>query len=83
MNKGEFVFVINHPGETGAGILPFSDTITIQVASGDLGGDDGEFEEFVRGTLKEWYDGAIVYTNKEYQEMLQVERDGSCFGSVD
>jgi hypothetical protein len=81
MNKGEFVFVVEHSGERGAGILPFSDTITIQVASGDLGGDDGEFEEFMRGTLKEWYDGAAVYTDKEYQGMLQADHDSYCFGS--
>ena len=73
MSQGEFVFVVEHSGEKGAGILPFSDLITIQVASGDPGGDDGEFEEFMRGTLKEWYDGAFVETLDEFEERINKE----------
>jgi hypothetical protein len=73
MNKGEFVFVINHSGEHAAGILPFSDSITIHVTSGDPGGEDGEFEDFMRNALKEWYDGAGVETLSEFEERLTKE----------
>ena len=73
MNKGEFDFVVEHPGERGAGILPFSDSIIIQVASGDPGGDDGEFEEHMRNALKEWYDGAFVETLDEFEERINKE----------
>jgi hypothetical protein len=56
----QVTFKINHPGESGAGIRSFSDTITIEIESGDPGGDVGEFEEHLKQTLIEWYDGAKV-----------------------
>lgn len=56
-----FVYDINEPGERGAGINPFSDTIKIIVDSGNPGGEDGEFAEFMREALAEWYDSASVH----------------------
>ena len=58
-----YTFDVYHPGERAAGIIGFSDTITITVESGDPGGDDsGEhsFQEFMLTFLREWYDGATV-----------------------
>ena len=43
-----------------AGIVGFTDEITIEIDSGDPGGDKGEFEEHMLNALRGWYDGAKV-----------------------
>ena len=55
-----WIFDIDHPGELDAGIISFSDQVFLTVASGDPGGENGEFTEFMRKALEEWYDGAGV-----------------------
>jgi hypothetical protein len=55
-----FFFDVTHPGEKSAGIPFFTDAVTIIIASGDPGGIEGEFEEFICKTLNDWYDGAKV-----------------------
>jgi hypothetical protein len=49
-------FIVYHPGEAAAGIEPLNDTITVEVASGDPGGEPGEFEEAMVHSLSDWYD---------------------------
>ena len=56
----EYVFDIEQPGEPAAGILPFTDRISVSVASGDPGGEPGEFFEHILNSIVEWYDGAKV-----------------------
>ena len=56
----EIKYEIENPGEYEAGIPGFTDTVTIKVSSGDPGGEAGEFADFMRQALSEWYDGAIV-----------------------
>lgn len=51
---------IYHHGERSAGINAFEDTVIIQIDSGDPGGEDGEFAEFMRQSLADWFDGAKV-----------------------
>jgi hypothetical protein len=51
---------IHHPGERSAGVNAFEDTVTIEIESGDPGGNNGEFAEHMRDSLKEWFDGAKV-----------------------
>lgn len=58
--------VIDTPGERSAGIIGFTDEIEIKVESGDPGGEPGEFEEWIKDCLKEWYDGATIYNEKDY-----------------
>ena len=53
------------PSELAAGLRGFDDTVTITVDSGDPGRGEGEFEEFMRLALAEWYDGAMVRIVKE------------------
>lgn len=53
-------FQIVSPDELAAGIVGFSDLITVTVESGDPGGEPGEFESFMIDCLREWYDGAKV-----------------------
>jgi len=53
-------FAINCPGERGAGLRPFTDTVTISIESNDPGGVPGEFAEFMRNALAEWYADASV-----------------------
>jgi len=55
-----YVFEIDHPGEWGAGIWPYDDVVSITVKSGNPGGEEGEFEEFMLACLQEWYWGANV-----------------------
>jgi hypothetical protein len=56
----EIKFSITAPGESAAGLGGFTDSVTIIVGSGDPGGGDGEFEQFMKESLKEWYQGAMV-----------------------
>jgi hypothetical protein len=55
-----FTFSIENPGEPAAGLLALNDSLTITVDSGNPGGTSGEFEEYMRDCLAEWYDGAKV-----------------------
>lgn len=53
-------FNIEHKGEIGAGIRSYTDTVIIDVESGDPGGDNEEFMNFMQSALAEWFDGAVV-----------------------
>ena len=65
MNLKELKFEIYHPGEPGAGIRSYSETITMFIHSGDPGGEDGEFAEEMRKFLAEWFDSAGVSIKHE------------------
>jgi len=56
----KYNFEVSHPGEPGAGIIGFTDTVTIILESGIPGGDPGDFAGHLKATLVEWYDGAKV-----------------------
>ena len=56
----KIIFDIVHPGEIAAGIRGFTDLVSVDVDSGNPGGEAGEFEERIRQALIEWYDGARV-----------------------
>ena len=61
--KIKFIYDIEHPGEYGAGIHGFSDTVIVIVESGDPGGEskgEDSFQDFMLQSLREWYDGAGV-----------------------
>jgi len=53
-------FEITHPGDSSAGIHSYSETVNISVESGDPGGEDGDFLQFMRECLSDWFDGAAV-----------------------
>ena len=55
-----WTFRIDQADELAAGLRGFTDTVTINVDSGDPCGEDDEFGSFMRESLKEWYDGASV-----------------------
>jgi hypothetical protein len=57
---GSIHFAIHYSGEMGAGLRAFTDTVTISVESKDSGGVPGEFAEFMRNALAEWYADASV-----------------------
>ena len=60
----KFKFDINYPGEPAAGLRSFSEEVLIIVRY-DPGGDkDGEdsFQEYMKGCLRDWFDGAGVST---------------------
>lgn len=58
----KIVFDVYNPGDEEAGIFSYSDSVTIEIESGEPGGESGEFAEHMRQALAEWYDGARVWT---------------------
>ena len=60
----KLTFDIFHPGEPEAVIMPITDTITVEVKSGDPGGEQGEFEMYMIDLLSSWYGGARVESLK-------------------
>lgn len=60
-----FKFHINNSGELGAGLLPYTEEVTVTVENDT--GDDEEFTEHMRLSLKEWFDGSSVLTEAEHQ----------------
>lgn len=59
-------FMVDQPAELGAGLRGFTDEIFVVVDSGDPTGDEGDFADFIRQALAEWYDGAAVTPSAEY-----------------
>jgi hypothetical protein len=59
-NSQTWKFDVEHPGELAAGINSYSDIIKVTVESGNPGGEENEFAQFMLDALKEWYDGARV-----------------------
>ena len=49
---------VEHPGDDG--IIPYTDMVTVAVLSGDPGGYDGEFEQYLIDVLEDWFDGAHI-----------------------
>ena len=58
-SSGSVSFYIYDPGERGAGLNPFDDTVTVSCRSGDFG-DHDDFIEHMKHALEQWYDGATV-----------------------
>ena len=56
----KLVFDVHNPGDSAAGISPYTDQVTVELASDNPGGESGEFEEYIRGSIAEWFDGAKV-----------------------
>jgi len=56
----EINYYIVFPQELSAGLRGYEEEITILVDSGDPGGEDGEFFNFMKESLEEWFDGAMV-----------------------
>lgn len=56
----KIVYNIYVPSELSAGLRSVSDTVTVIVESGMPGGSKGEFQEHIKKSLEEWYDGGAV-----------------------
>ncbi len=56
----EISFDISGYDMTSCGTSVEEETIVITVASGDPGGNSGEFAEYLRGCLDSWYNGAVI-----------------------
>ena len=66
----KLVFSISHHGEEGAGIRPYTGTVTVLCESGDPGGEDFEWKEYMHECIEwkeymhecisTWFDGASV-----------------------
>ena len=54
-----FRFHICHPGESAAGIRPYTDTVTVSVESGEVP-DHEEFTDLIADALRQWFDGAGI-----------------------
>jgi hypothetical protein len=62
LGKIQINYNIEHPGETAAGLRPYYNEIKIKMEC-DPGGEDGEFAEYMRECLNDWFDGAKVEIN--------------------
>ena len=58
--QSKYIYKIDHPGERGAGISAFPDTVIVLLESGNPGGEPGDFVEHIRLALKTWYEGAKI-----------------------
>ena len=56
--KHEYLVVFE--GDRAAGLHPFTEIVSISVDSGDPGGQDNEFRDYMRDCISEWYDCASV-----------------------
>lgn len=56
----EIVLHVNYAGDRAAGLRSMTDTLRIRCESGEWGGSEGEFQDFIKGAISEWYDGAHV-----------------------
>lgn len=61
----EYIFDIEFGRDNSAGLIAFHDRITIKVDSGDPGGEEGEFESYMKVVLTEWFDVATVTFRKK------------------
>ncbi len=50
---------VDFPGDPSAGLRSYNNEVAIFTID-DPGGEKGEFEEYMRGALQEWFDGAKV-----------------------
>jgi hypothetical protein len=76
-NNFELRFDVVNDGEQAAGIAAYNDTVAVTVESGDPGGEIGEFAEYMRGCLAEWFDGAKVTLEKGSTNGEREGRGGS------
>jgi len=53
-------YQVQFEGELAAGLWPYSDEVVVIVDSGNPGGEPGEFAEWIRQAIAQWYDGAAV-----------------------
>jgi len=61
--KLTYVYKIDIPPEPAAGLRGLVDTVTVEVASGDPGGDltgDDSFGQYMLQVLRDWYDTSHV-----------------------
>lgn len=62
-------FQIYHPAEPSAGLLSYSDSISVIVHSGQMFGyyrrPPGEFASFMQSCIARWYSGAFVTVKEE------------------
>jgi hypothetical protein len=58
-------YAVDMPSDMSAGLRGFTDTIIVNVESGDPGGEPGEFAQYMRDCLAEWFDGAGVQLNEK------------------
>lgn len=56
----EYKFDIYFPGDMSAGLWSYSDVVAVTVDSGNPGGEEGEFEQWLVEFLGEWFDGATI-----------------------
>lgn len=65
MTTKTITYSVHSSGELAAGLRGYTDQITVNIDSGDPGGDEGEFAGALRTFLAEWYDGANVVLEKD------------------
>lgn len=73
-SQARYCYEVVAPGEPGAGIRGFTDSVTVLLESGNPGGDPGDFKGHLRAALNQWYDGAKV-TQVDSKQPTQAGQD--------
>lgn len=55
-----YVFDIHSLGDGAAGLSGYTEKVTVVLDSGNPLGERGEFEEHIRSSLADWFDGATI-----------------------
>jgi len=51
----KLILDVSEPEELEAGLIGMNDVVTVEVESGEPGGEPGEWEEFITDCLAQWY----------------------------
>lgn len=60
----KLTFDIDCPSEPEAGLYGYTETVTVEVESGNPGGLGDEFSEYMRDCLSDWFDYSNVSMRK-------------------
>ena len=67
-------FHIEFPGERAAGFMPYSETVRIEIANGEMPAYAlCQLTEALRETLRDFYDGAKVVTKEVYDAEIEAQ----------
>lgn len=72
METKEFKYFVYFTGERAAGLNPFEETVTVKLDGGIPVESVADFNDMMKQTLAEWYDGARTMT------MQELEASGLC-----
>jgi len=64
-------FHVEFAGDSAAGLMPYSDDISVTVESAASSSHDAEFQQYLSEVIRDWFDGAAVYTLAEWAAYVE------------